>query len=85
MDTLRSQLVQRIEALPEATLKSMLLSLVQSNGDEHAIKALQQAFIKTDGWEAIGALVGAVDAPSDWASEHDHYLYNTLKRSSVDE
>jgi predicted DNA-binding antitoxin AbrB/MazE fold protein len=35
-----------------------------------------------DGWDVIEALAGTVDAPTDWAIEHDHYLYGTPKRNS---
>lgn len=31
-------------------------------------------------WDALESLAGTVDAPSDWATEHDHYLYGTPKR-----
>src|SRR5687767_10432501 len=27
---------------------------------------------------------GALEAPSDWASEHDHYIHGTPKRDSQD-
>ena len=33
-----------------------------------------------DAWDVLEAFSGTVEAPSDWASEHDHYLYNTPKR-----
>jgi len=33
-----------------------------------------------DAWNLLETLVGALEAPSDWASEHDHYLYGTPKR-----
>jgi hypothetical protein len=32
-----------------------------------------------DMWDVLEALVGSVDAPEDWAGEHDHYLYGTPK------
>ena len=32
-------------------------------------------FLKT-----LDSLIGSVNMPSDWASEHDHYLYGTPKR-----
>jgi hypothetical protein len=32
-----------------------------------------------DAWEVLEELAGAVEAPSDWAAEHDHYLYGTPK------
>jgi hypothetical protein len=32
-----------------------------------------------DAWDVLEALTGTVEAPSDWTSEHDHYLYGTSK------
>jgi len=33
-----------------------------------------------DVWNVLEDLTGTVDAPEDWASQHDHYLYGTPKR-----
>jgi hypothetical protein len=33
-----------------------------------------------DVWDTLERQVGTVDAPHDWSSEHDHYLYGTPKR-----
>lgn len=33
-----------------------------------------------DAWDVLETLAGTVEAPQDWASEHDHYLYGTPKR-----
>jgi len=33
-----------------------------------------------DAWDVLERLTGTVDAPPDWSSEHDHYLYGTAKR-----
>ena len=33
-----------------------------------------------DAWEVLERLTGTVEAPSDWAAEHDHYLYGVPKR-----
>jgi hypothetical protein len=30
-------------------------------------------------WDVLEALAGSVEAPEDWSSEHDHYLYGTPK------
>ena len=35
-----------------------------------------------DAWEVLASLAGTVEAPADWALEHDHYLYGTPKRGS---
>ncbi|MFN6486666.1 MULTISPECIES: hypothetical protein [unclassified Nostoc] len=34
----------------------------------------------TDVWDVLEDLTGTVDAPEDWASQHDDYLYSTPKR-----
>jgi hypothetical protein len=34
-----------------------------------------------DVWKVLDSLTGTVEAPSDWASEHDHYLYGSPKRN----
>ena len=31
-------------------------------------------------WDVLEAMTGVIDAPEDWAAEHDHYLYGTPKR-----
>ena len=31
-------------------------------------------------WDALARLTGTVEGPTDWAAEHDHYLYGTPKR-----
>jgi len=38
--------------------------------------------IEGDAWDVLERLAGTVDAPPDWASEHDHYLYGTVKHQS---
>lgn len=35
-----------------------------------------------DAWDVLEQLAGTVDAPPDWSSEHDHYLYGVPKRAS---
>lgn len=34
-----------------------------------------------DAWSELSALAGSVEAPADWAEEHDHYLYGSPKRN----
>ena len=33
-----------------------------------------------DVWDVLSRLIGTVEAPSDWAEEHDHYLRGTPKK-----
>ena len=32
------------------------------------------------GWDFLTSLIGSVEAPADWATEHDHYLYGSPRR-----
>ncbi len=32
-------------------------------------------------WDVLDMLAGTVEAPGDWAAEHDHYLYGTPRSS----
>ena len=36
-------------------------------------------------WDVLEQLAGTVDAPADWATEHDHYLYGSPKRGKGSE
>jgi hypothetical protein len=30
-------------------------------------------------WDLLAQHAGTIEAPPDWASEHDHYLYGTVR------
>ncbi|MCW5853853.1 MAG: antitoxin family protein [Anaerolineae bacterium] len=36
-----------------------------------------------DVWDILARLSGTVEAPPDWASEHDHYLYGMPRRNDA--
>ncbi len=36
-------------------------------------------------WDVLEQLAGTVEAPADWAAEHDHYLYGSPKRAEGSE
>jgi hypothetical protein len=40
----------------------------------------EQPALQSDALGVLEKLIGTVEAPSDWAAEHDHYLYGTPKR-----
>lgn len=48
------------------------------------IQALPEPSPSIDAWDVLEALTGTVDAPQDWSSEHDHYLYGTPKQATPD-
>lgn len=33
-------------------------------------------------WDVLEALTGTIEAPSDWSSQHDHYLYGNSKHDN---
>ena len=37
-----------------------------------------------DAWDVLEEQAGKLDAPRDWASQHDHYLYGIPKRQPED-
>lgn len=43
------------------------------------IQSVVQPIAEGDAWDVLEALTGTVEAPNDWSSEHDHYLYGTPK------
>lgn len=36
-------------------------------------------------WDLLENLTGTVETPEDWSAEHDHYLYGTPKRQTMNE
>jgi hypothetical protein len=48
------------------------------------IQELPEPLPSIDAWDVLEALTGTVDAPQDWSSEHDHYLYGTPKQATAD-
>lgn len=49
-------------------------------GLNKAVLAPPTAGDRPDAWDELESLTGSVEAPADWAAEHDHYLYGSSKR-----
>lgn len=84
--TTKERAIQVIEALPEdATLGEIVEKLQHLNPDTAAEPSAEQEPPLSEGgvWDLPEQAAGTVDMPADWASEHDHYLYGTPKRSSA--
>lgn len=47
-----------------------------------SITPVEAAAHQRDAWTVLNEHMGSVEAPSDWALEHDHYLYGTPKRQT---
>ena len=57
-----------------------VLDLEPNTGYIVTIEEIAPETMGGDAWEVLEALTGTVEAPTDWAIEHDHYLYGTPKR-----
>ncbi|WP_293072453.1 MULTISPECIES: hypothetical protein [unclassified Moorena] len=50
-----------------------------------AIETEVKTVTSQNAWDVLEEFAGTVEAPSDWAMEHDHYLYGTPKSNLEDE
>ena len=41
---------------------------------------IDDADAPTSAWDVLDTLRGTLEAPTDWAEQHDHYLYGNPKR-----
>ncbi|MEJ7813305.1 MAG: hypothetical protein WKG32_23050 [Gemmatimonadaceae bacterium] len=92
--TAKEQVLRAVQALPsDATIDDAIDQLRRLARGEvpgpEAASADETADVNASGadrvgaWDLLGDLAGKLAAPSDWASEHDHYLYGSPKRSSA--
>ncbi len=44
------------------------------------IRELPSVPENSSAWDVLHKLAGTVEAPDDWAAEHDHYLYGSPKK-----
>ena len=59
---------------------------LEANGRYHVtITPVTPGDDQGDLWDFLESVAGTVDAPPDWAAEHDHYLYGTPKRDDKPE
>jgi len=65
------QIFEQVNDLPD-NLQQQVLTFVLTLRKEH----LQES---GNAWDVLESLTGTVEAPADWSSEHDHYLYGTPK------
>lgn len=79
--TLKEQIIQELEQSPEILLEEFLDFILFTKQRRQSIPT------DTPIWEIAASLTQDIPAeilqqlPSDGATEHDHYLYGTPKRS----
>jgi hypothetical protein len=83
--TTKERVIRVIEGLPEdATLDQIVGTLQHMEPEAAREPRVESEVALPDGgvWDLLERTAGTVEMPADWASEHDHYLYGTPKRSS---
>jgi hypothetical protein len=84
--TTKEKVIQVIAALPaDATLDQIVSTLQDLEAEDRTEPQPEtDVALPTGGvWDLLEKAAGTVEMPADWASEHDHYLYGTPKRSSA--
>ncbi len=82
--TTKERAIQVIEALPEDATLGEIVERLQHLDPETASEPSsgQEPALPEGGvWDLLEQVAGTVEMPADWASEHDHYLYGTPKRT----
>jgi hypothetical protein len=71
-----AEVVEEMNDLPDNLQQQVLKFVVE----------LRQHHLQTAGnaWDVLESLTGTVEAPTDWSSEHDHYLYGSPKHQEID-
>lgn len=92
--TAKERILRTIQALPDdASLEDAIEELHRLRwvgrahhaveGEVQEARKVPPASPNASAWDLLQRLTGSLSAPSDWASEHDHYLYGTPKRSGT--
>ncbi len=71
-----SQVIEQMNDLPDE-LQQQVLTFVLNLKQEH----LQES---SNIWDVLKSLTGAIEAPTDWSAQHDHYLYGTPKHQATE-
>jgi hypothetical protein len=71
-----AEVVEEMNDLPDNLQQQVLKFVVE----------LRQHHLQTSGnaWDVLESLIGTIEAPTDWSSEHDHYLYGSPKHQEID-
>jgi hypothetical protein len=87
--TTKELAIRAIEELPADTTLEQIVGTLQDMLMEGNCEQPEEAdadIPKGGGlWDFLERTAGTVEMPADWSSEHDHYLYGTPKRSSVND
>lgn len=77
------KVIEQMNSLPPNLQEQVLEFVIALRGTHSQHFAPNTQNSASDAWDVIESLIGTVEAPPDWASEHDHYLYGTPKRGET--
>ncbi len=69
-----TQIVEQVSDLSDP-LQQQVLTFIQT--------LRQPPPTEPNAWDVLESLTATIEAPADWSSEHDHYLYGTPKQQST--
>ena len=80
---LKLEIITAIESLSPESLKllSEFVDFLRFKRFQSPKEQTPSAPESDNAWTLLETLSGTVQAPQDWAAEHDHYLYGTPKHS----
>ena len=84
--TSKEKAIEAIVTLPEnATLQEIVekLRYLESEAGVESLTTPDRRLPAGGAWDLLEHAAGSIELPPDWASEHDHYLPVTPKRSSA--
>jgi hypothetical protein len=71
-----AEVVEEMNDLPDNLQQQVLKFVVELR--QHHLQTAENA------WDVLESLTGTIEAPTDWSSEHDHYLYGSPKHQEID-
>jgi hypothetical protein len=71
-----AEVVEEMNDLPDNLQQQVLKFVVELR--QHHLQAAGNA------WDVLESLTGTIEAPTDWSSEHDRYLYGSPKHQEID-
>ena len=80
--TAKERAIQVIERLPADTTLNEIMETLEKL-EPGSTTEPEPPLAEGGVWDLLEHATGTVEMPADWASEHDHYLYGTPKRSSA--
>jgi len=84
---LKVEIIAAIETLSPESLKLLsefvdFLRFKRVQSSEEQSPQIPPSPESDNAWALLESLTGTIQAPHDWAAEHDHYLYETPKHSA---